>query len=154
MDCFKNKVGLEIEWNNKDPFLDRDLNNFRLLFELRALAVGVIVTRSDDLTPHYSELSRREAKFQDCFWRIHNPHGKTFAETERRRWRRMSSACFGITSKLFVEDISDEAAHALLAKLKEAKAKKRARKKLTAEEIDLVSAAEENRRKRMTVARI
>ena len=37
VDCFKNKVGLEIEWNNKDPFFDRDLNNFRLLFELRAL---------------------------------------------------------------------------------------------------------------------
>ncbi|TMQ72375.1 MAG: restriction endonuclease, partial [Candidatus Eisenbacteria bacterium] len=40
VDCFKNRVGLEIEWNNKDPFYDRDLNNFRLLFELRALSVG------------------------------------------------------------------------------------------------------------------
>ena len=27
VDCFKNKVALEIEWNNKDPFYDRDLNN-------------------------------------------------------------------------------------------------------------------------------
>lgn len=27
-DCFKNRVALEIEWNNKDPFFDRDLNNF------------------------------------------------------------------------------------------------------------------------------
>lgn len=34
VDCFKNRVALEIEWNNKDPFFDRDLNNFRLLFEL------------------------------------------------------------------------------------------------------------------------
>jgi hypothetical protein len=33
VDCHKGKVGLEIEWNNKDPFFDRDLNNFRLLFE-------------------------------------------------------------------------------------------------------------------------
>jgi hypothetical protein len=32
VDCFKNRVALEIEWNNKDPFFDRDLNNFRLLF--------------------------------------------------------------------------------------------------------------------------
>jgi Restriction endonuclease BglII len=31
VDCFKGRVGLEIEWNNKDPFFDRDLNNFRLL---------------------------------------------------------------------------------------------------------------------------
>ena len=25
VDCFKNRVALEIEWNNKDPFFDRDL---------------------------------------------------------------------------------------------------------------------------------
>ncbi len=31
IDCYKNRVALEIEWNNKDPFFDRDLNNFRLL---------------------------------------------------------------------------------------------------------------------------
>ena len=43
VDCFKNRVALEIEWSNKDPFYDRDLNNFRLLFELRAVSVGVIV---------------------------------------------------------------------------------------------------------------
>src|SRR4051812_10770693 len=24
VDCFKNRVALEIEWNNKDPFFDRD----------------------------------------------------------------------------------------------------------------------------------
>ena len=34
IDCFKNRIALEIEWNNKDPFYDRDLNNFRLLFDL------------------------------------------------------------------------------------------------------------------------
>ena len=41
VDCFKNGVALEIEWNNKDPFFDRDLNNFRLLFDLRAISVGI-----------------------------------------------------------------------------------------------------------------
>ena len=30
VDCFKNRVALEIEWNNKDAFYDRDLNNFWL----------------------------------------------------------------------------------------------------------------------------
>lgn len=49
VDCFKGKVALEVEWNNKDPFFDRDLNNFRLLFELRAIDVGIIVTPSTDL---------------------------------------------------------------------------------------------------------
>ncbi len=58
VDCFKNRVGLEIEWNNKDPFFDRDLNNFRLLFDLRALAVGVIVTRCDELQTIFDGLGR------------------------------------------------------------------------------------------------
>lgn len=58
VDCFKNRVGLEIEWNNKDPFFDRDLNNFRLLFDLRALAVGVIVTRCDQLQNIFDDLGR------------------------------------------------------------------------------------------------
>ena len=25
VDCYKNRVALEVEWNNKDPFYDRDL---------------------------------------------------------------------------------------------------------------------------------
>jgi len=58
IDCFKNRVALEIEWNNKDPFFDRDLNNFRLLFELRAISVGVIVTRTDALQSLFKELGR------------------------------------------------------------------------------------------------
>ncbi len=58
IDCFKNRVALEIEWNNKDPFYDRDLNNFRLLFELRAVSVGVIVTRCDSLQTIFDGLGR------------------------------------------------------------------------------------------------
>jgi len=44
IDNFKNCIGVQVEWNNKDPFLDRDLNNFRLLHQLDVLSVGVIVT--------------------------------------------------------------------------------------------------------------
>jgi hypothetical protein len=58
VDCFKNRVALEIEWNNKDPFYDRDLNNFRLLFELRVISVGVIITRCDDLQQIFDTLGR------------------------------------------------------------------------------------------------
>ena len=58
VDCFKNRVALEIEWNNKDPFFDRDLNNFRLLFDLRAISVGVIITRCDELQEVFEELGR------------------------------------------------------------------------------------------------
>jgi len=49
IDCFKNKIMLEIEWSNKDPFYDRDLNNFRLLHSLGAGSVGIIITKSEDL---------------------------------------------------------------------------------------------------------
>jgi hypothetical protein len=58
VDCFKNRVALEIEWNNKDPFFDRDLNNFRLLFDLRAISVGIIITRCDELQEIFAELGR------------------------------------------------------------------------------------------------
>ena len=58
VDCFKNRVAVEIEWNNKDPFFDRDLNNFRLLFDLRAASVGVIITRSDELQAIFAALGR------------------------------------------------------------------------------------------------
>ena len=58
VDCFKNRIALEIEWNNKDPFFDRDLNNFRLLFELRAISVGIIITRCDELQQVFDDLGR------------------------------------------------------------------------------------------------
>jgi hypothetical protein len=38
-------IAIEMEWNNKDPFFDRDLLNFAALHREGALAVGVIVTR-------------------------------------------------------------------------------------------------------------
>lgn len=58
VDCYKNKIAVEIEWNNKDPFYDRDLNNFRLLFDLRAISVGVIITRTDELQEIFNNLGR------------------------------------------------------------------------------------------------
>jgi len=38
-------IALEIEWNNKDPFFDRDLENFKRLHAEGAISVGVIITR-------------------------------------------------------------------------------------------------------------
>ncbi len=58
VDCFRSKVAFEIEWNNKDPFFDRDLNNFRLLFDLRVVSVGIILTRCDNLQEIFNELGR------------------------------------------------------------------------------------------------
>lgn len=58
VDCFKSRVALEMEWNNKDPFFDRDLNNFRLLFDLRVIDVGVIVTRATELQEIFKALGK------------------------------------------------------------------------------------------------
>jgi hypothetical protein len=58
VDCFKSRIALEIEWNNKDPFFDRDLNNFRLLFDLRAISLGIIITRCDELQEIFDSLGR------------------------------------------------------------------------------------------------
>lgn len=59
IDCFKGHVALEIEWNSKDSVYDRDLNNFRLLFDLRAIDIGIIVTRGTDLAPIFTQLGKR-----------------------------------------------------------------------------------------------
>ena len=58
VDCFKGRVALEVEWNNKDPFYDRDLNNFRLLFDLQVIDVGVIITRCSHLQNIFNSLGR------------------------------------------------------------------------------------------------
>lgn len=58
LDGYKNRVALEVEWNNKNPFFDRDLNNFRLLFNLRAIDAGVIITRCTELQKIFNQLGR------------------------------------------------------------------------------------------------
>jgi len=57
IDNFKNDVGIEVEWNNKTEFYDRDLNNFRLLHDLRVLSVGVIMTRISELQTLFNQLN-------------------------------------------------------------------------------------------------
>jgi len=49
VDCVKGRVALDIEWNNKTEFYDRDLNNFRLLHGLGAIDIGIIITRTTEL---------------------------------------------------------------------------------------------------------
>jgi hypothetical protein len=58
IDNFCNGVALEVEWNNKTEFYDRDLNNFRLLYDLEVISVGVIVTRLSELQDEFDRLGR------------------------------------------------------------------------------------------------
>jgi hypothetical protein len=99
VDCFKGRVALEVEWNNKDPFFDRDLNNFRLLFDLRAIDVGVIITRASELQKIFNTLGK----------------GKSYGPStthHMKLWPRLDGGggggcpvlTFAITSALYVDD--------------------------------------------------
>lgn len=47
---------LEIEWNNKDPFFDRDLENFKRLHADGVISIGAIITRGVSLQEGMREL--------------------------------------------------------------------------------------------------
>jgi hypothetical protein len=53
------RIALEIEWNNKDPFFDRDLENFKRLHAEGAISAGVIITRGALLQDKLRELITR-----------------------------------------------------------------------------------------------
>ena len=58
----KGTIALEIEWNNKDTFYDRDLENFARLHSDGAIALGIIVTRGASLQESFRDLTRRYAE--------------------------------------------------------------------------------------------
>lgn len=99
VDCYKNQVALEIEWNNKDPFFDRDLNNFRLLFDLRAISVGVIITRCDELQQLFDLLGRGPS------YGASTTHmSKLLPRLEGGSGGGCPVVVFGISRKLYVEE--------------------------------------------------
>lgn len=53
---------LEIEWNNKDPFYDRDLENFKRLHADGVISIGGIVTRGASLHESLVDMIERFAK--------------------------------------------------------------------------------------------
>jgi hypothetical protein len=55
-------IALEIEWNNKDPFFDRDLENFKRLHSDGGISLGMIVTRGATLQNSVWDLVRRFAE--------------------------------------------------------------------------------------------
>ncbi len=55
------KIAMEIEWNNKDPFFDRDLENFKRLHAEAAISVGIILTRGRSLQNGMRDLVLRFA---------------------------------------------------------------------------------------------
>lgn len=53
---------LEIEWNNKDPFFDRDLENFKRLHADGVISVGSIITRGESLQNSFREIVAQFAR--------------------------------------------------------------------------------------------
>lgn len=51
-------LALEIEWNNKDPFFDRDLENFQRLHAQSVISLGIVVTRGASLQDGLREIVR------------------------------------------------------------------------------------------------
>ena len=56
-----NHVALEIEWNNKDPFFDRDLENYKRLHAEGGISAGIIITRGTTLQAQMRDLVLRFA---------------------------------------------------------------------------------------------
>lgn len=99
VDCFKGRVALEVEWNNKDPFFDRDLNNFRLLFDLRAIDVGVIVTRASELQGIFNALEKGSS-----YGNSTTHHSKLWPRLEGGGGGGCPVLTFAITPALYVDD--------------------------------------------------
>jgi hypothetical protein len=99
VDCFKGRVALEVEWNNKDPFYDRDLNNFRLLFDLQVIDVGVIITRCSHLQTIFSALGRGTS-----FGNSTTHMGKLLPRLRGGSGGGCPILVFGISNLLYIED--------------------------------------------------
>jgi hypothetical protein len=96
VDCVKGQVALEIEWSNKDPFYDRDLNNFRLLFDLQAISVGIIITKADDLRTVFESLGVWSKYGTSTTWM-----NKLLPRIEGGGGGGCPILAFGITAKLY-----------------------------------------------------
>jgi hypothetical protein len=83
-------IALELEWNNKDPFFDRDLENFKRLHAEAAISVGMIVTRGTSLQSGLRTMVRRFAddhqvrSFEDLVHYGVAPTPRQRREIERR----------------------------------------------------------------------
>ena len=120
VDCFKGGVAVEMEWNNKDPFFDRDLNNFRLLFDLRAIQVEIVITRSWELQEIFKKLGKGTS-----YGKATTHHEKLWPKVEGGGGGGCPILTFAIKPNNFVDD-GEDAYHALQAKVEAARKAARA----------------------------
>jgi hypothetical protein len=103
VDYVKGEVALDLEWNSKDQTFDRDLYAFRAFFEYRKIAVGVLVTRSNDLDEYFIRLGRyvdkygQERAYKDKFGASTTHMGKLLPRLEAGRSGGCPVLAIGIT---------------------------------------------------------
>lgn len=93
-------LAMEIEWNNKDPFFDRDLENFKRLHAEGAISVGVLITRGASLQDALRRavrrfaLDRRIASFEGLAANGYTPTPKQRANVNKRVQREKDPVAF------------------------------------------------------------
>jgi hypothetical protein len=112
-------VALEIEWNNKDPFFDRDLENFKRLHAEGAISVGIIVTRGKSLHDNMHDLvlrffdERQIQGFEDLLKWGYDPTGRQRTAIMKRVERAKSPLTFreAFASKFVADKFGEATTH-------------------------------------------
>jgi hypothetical protein len=113
------RIALEIEWNNKDPFYDRDLENFKRLHADGAISVGIIVTRGKSLHDNMVEMVRRFLDerqiegFADLAQWGYEPTARQRAEINKRMTRQKHPQRFreAFSSKFVADKFGEATTH-------------------------------------------
>lgn len=118
VDLCKNKVAIEVEWNNKDPFFSRDLDGFRLLHELDVISVGVIITRCDELQQRFESLGwiydgkrSKWKRVQDKYGASTTHWGKLIPRVNSGGGGRCPLLLIGIRDECYRDDLPDVPIH-------------------------------------------
>lgn len=112
-------VALEIEWNNKDPFYDRDLENYKRLHSDGAISVGVVVTRGRSLHEGMRSMVRRFLDerniddFEDLASWGYEPTSKQRAAVRRQTSRARNPLTFqeAFTRKFVADKYGEATTH-------------------------------------------
>ena len=102
----KGSVALELEWNNKDPFFDRDLENFQRLHSEGAISVGVVVTRGRSLQNNLERIVLRCAQNHQVqgFDDLASLFGLNPTPRQRRRVQSTGDDFSSEWARMFVRD--------------------------------------------------
>ena len=100
-------LALEIEWNNKDPFYDRDLENFQRLHNEGVISVGIVITRGSSLQSALNQIVLDFARLHSIT-SFDNLAQFNYSPTARQRdqvIRRLADSDFATEwSRAFVND--------------------------------------------------